>query len=161
VLRAAAAAHRLTGVPITTHTVCPPNGLEQQQVFRQAGVDLSRVVIGHVGRSVIYGVGRPGGDAPALEYIRKLLGNGCYVGFDQFWRPDIGLRLVPNLSPDSEEYRTALRRTQEQGAKALDAIVTLVNEGHADRIVLSNDHCCCHDDAVPPDFYAGFDKAYL
>ena len=47
-LRATAAAHRETGVPITTHTVVAlRNGLDQQRVFAEEGVDLQRVVIGH------------------------------------------------------------------------------------------------------------------
>ena len=51
VLRAVAQAHRATGVPITTHTPTPPEpwGLEQQRIFAEEGVDLTRVVIGHAG----------------------------------------------------------------------------------------------------------------
>src|SRR5581483_11816007 len=50
VLRAAARAHRRTGVPIMTHSY-PPNGsgLEQQRIFAEEGVDLGRVQIGHSG----------------------------------------------------------------------------------------------------------------
>ena len=45
ILRAVAAAHRASGVPITTHTdVATRNGLEQQRIFAEEGVDLSRVV---------------------------------------------------------------------------------------------------------------------
>ena len=47
VLRAAARAHRATGVPISTHTyVRNKTGLTQQDVFADEGVDLGRVVIG-------------------------------------------------------------------------------------------------------------------
>ena len=54
VLRAVAQAHRATGVPITTHTPTPPEpwGLEQQRIFKEEGVDLTRVVIGHSGGTV-------------------------------------------------------------------------------------------------------------
>ena len=46
-LRATAQAHRRTGVPISTHTHARKRvGLDQQRVFREEGVDLSRVVIG-------------------------------------------------------------------------------------------------------------------
>ncbi len=50
VLRAVAAAHRATGVPITTHTHAHSRrGLDQQRIFAEEGVDLSRVIIGHSG----------------------------------------------------------------------------------------------------------------
>ena len=50
VLRAVAQAHRQTGVPISTHTHAGTRrGLEQQRIFAEEGVDLSRVVIGHSG----------------------------------------------------------------------------------------------------------------
>ena len=81
VLRAVAQAHRETGVPITTHTPTPPEpwGLEQQRVFRDEGVDLSRVVIGHSGGTV------------DTDYHLALIDNGSYLGFDHFGLPGISL----------------------------------------------------------------------
>ena len=81
VLRAVAQAHRVTGVPITTHTPTPPEpwGLEQQRVFRDEGVDLSRVVIGHSGGTV------------DTDYHLALIDNGSYLGFDHFGLPGISL----------------------------------------------------------------------
>ncbi len=81
VLRAVARAHRETGVPITTHTPTPPEpwGLEQQRVFRDEGVDLSRVVIGHSGGTV------------NTAYHLELIDNGSYLGFDHFGIPGITL----------------------------------------------------------------------
>ena len=81
VLRAVARAHRETGVPITTHTPTPPEpwGLEQQRVFREEGVDLSRVVIGHSGGTV------------NTDYHLSLIDNGSYLGFDHFGLPGITL----------------------------------------------------------------------
>jgi len=44
-LRACAQAHRQTGCPITTHTsAAEQRGLDQQRIFRDEGVDLSRVI---------------------------------------------------------------------------------------------------------------------
>jgi len=77
VLRASASAHRRTGVPITTHTFDVPNGLQQQQILREEGVDLSRVIVGHMDRA--------GGHD--LDYIETIIGNGSMVGFDQFGVP--------------------------------------------------------------------------
>ncbi|MDQ2949451.1 MAG: phosphotriesterase-related protein, partial [Acidobacteriota bacterium] len=49
-LRAVAQAHRRTGVPISTHTHARKRrGLDQQRIFREEGVDLRRVIIGHSG----------------------------------------------------------------------------------------------------------------
>lgn len=73
VLRATAQAHRRTGVPISTHTHARKRvGLDQQRIFREEGVDLSRVVIGH------------SGDTTELSYLEELIGNGSYIGMDRF-----------------------------------------------------------------------------
>jgi phosphotriesterase-related protein len=73
ILRATAQAHRRTGVPISTHTHARKRvGLDQQRIFREEGVDLSRVVIGH------------SGDTTDLNYLEELIGNGSYIGMDRF-----------------------------------------------------------------------------
>jgi phosphotriesterase-related protein len=73
VLRAVAKAHRLTGVPISTHThAATRRGLEQQRIFADEGVDLTRVIIGH------------SGDTTDLDYLEELIGNGSYIGMDRF-----------------------------------------------------------------------------
>ena len=73
VLRACARAHRETGVPITTHTDAGTfRGRDQQQVFLDEGVDLSRVVIGHCG------------DSTDVDYLRELMDQGSTIGMDRF-----------------------------------------------------------------------------
>ena len=73
VLRAVALAHRRTGVPISTHTHARTRrGLEQQRIFAEEGVDLSRVVIGH------------SGDTTDTDYLEELMANGSYIGMDRF-----------------------------------------------------------------------------
>ncbi len=73
VLRAVAQAHRQTGVPISTHTHARTRrGLEQQRIFAEEGVDLSRVVIGH------------SGDTTDIDYLEELIKNGSYIGMDRF-----------------------------------------------------------------------------
>jgi phosphotriesterase-related protein len=73
VLRAVAHAHRRTGVPISTHTHAgTKRGLEQQRIFAEEGVDLSRVVIGH------------SGDTTDLDYLEELIASGSYIGMDRF-----------------------------------------------------------------------------
>ncbi|WP_409436020.1 phosphotriesterase-related protein [Mycobacterium sp. SMC-14] len=73
VLRAVANAHRRTGAPISTHTHAGTRrGLEQQRIFAEEGVDLSRVVIGH------------SGDSTDLGYLEELIAAGSYLGMDRF-----------------------------------------------------------------------------
>lgn len=73
ILRAVAHAHRATGVPVTTHSVpAQRNGLDQQRVLAEEGVDLSRVVIGH------------SGDTTDLDYLRRLMDAGSTIGMDRF-----------------------------------------------------------------------------
>jgi phosphotriesterase-related protein len=72
-LRAIARAHRCTGVPIMTHTHAATfRGRDQQRVFREEGIDLARVVIGHAG------------DSTDLAYLRELMDNGSTIGMDRF-----------------------------------------------------------------------------
>src|SRR5262249_19348178 len=69
ILRATAQAHRRTGVPVSTHTNARKRvGLDQQRVFREEGVDLSRVIIGH------------SGDTTDLDYLEALIANGSTLG---------------------------------------------------------------------------------
>ncbi|WP_037322460.1 phosphotriesterase family protein [Amycolatopsis thermoflava] len=78
-LRSVARAHLATGVPITTHTHAGTRrGLDQQRVFAEEGVDLSRVVIGHCG------------DTDDFDYLEQLVAAGSYLGMDRF-----GLETVP------------------------------------------------------------------
>ena len=73
VLRAVAQAHRQTGVPISTHThAASRRGLEQQRIFAEEGVDLSRVIIGH------------SGDTTDIAYLEELIAEGSYLGMDRF-----------------------------------------------------------------------------
>ncbi|MCZ6783529.1 MAG: phosphotriesterase-related protein, partial [Proteobacteria bacterium] len=72
-LQVAARLHRATGVPISTHTaVAHETGPDQQDVFEEEGVDLSRVVIGHCG------------DTEDLSYLERILRRGSSIGMDRF-----------------------------------------------------------------------------
>jgi len=72
ILRAAARAHRRTGVPISTHAWAPERVGEQQvRIFEEEGVDLARVYIGH------------SDDTTELDYLLGLLQKGVWVGLDR------------------------------------------------------------------------------
>ena len=70
VFRASAKAQIETGVPITTHTTLGTYGLEQVMLFKKLGVDLKKVIIGHVDLS--------GNE----KYIETLLETGVNIEFD-------------------------------------------------------------------------------
>ena len=70
VFRAAARAHRRTGVAITTHTFHEQLIFEQIALFEDEGVDLRRVVIGHLG------------DERDLDRLRAVAAKGVYLGID-------------------------------------------------------------------------------
>jgi phosphotriesterase-related protein len=73
VLRAVAQAHRNTGAPISTHTHAESEqGTNQQDIFLEEGVDLTRTIIGH------------SGDSTDLDYLKRLADRGSYLGMDRF-----------------------------------------------------------------------------
>ena len=73
VLRSVAQAHRNTGAPISTHTHAESEqGTNQQNIFLEEGVDLTRTIIGH------------SGDSTNLNYLKRLADRGSYLGMDRF-----------------------------------------------------------------------------
>jgi phosphotriesterase-related protein len=110
-LRAAARAHRRTGVPISTHThAATRRGLDQQRIFRDEGVDLSRVIIGH------------SGDTEDLAYLEELIEAGSYLGMDRFGRE--------RLLPDPKRVKVVARLCQLGYADriTLSGDATVVND---------------------------------
>ncbi len=73
VLRAAARAHKRTGVPITTHTRALDRVGEQQvRIFEEEGADPSKVCIGHSNNTL------------DKDYLLGLLRKGVWLGLDQY-----------------------------------------------------------------------------
>ncbi len=73
VMRAVAAAHQRTGVPITVHThPGSQSGLVVQRVFGEEGVDPGRVVLGH------------SGDSTDADHLSALADAGFVLGMDRF-----------------------------------------------------------------------------
>ncbi|HEY3063717.1 MAG TPA: phosphotriesterase-related protein [Chloroflexota bacterium] len=111
VFRAAARAHRRTGVPITTHTEASTRGgLDQQRVLADEGVDLSRVVIGH-------------SETLDFSYLQQLLDRGSFVSVDRF-------------GSDSE---SAARMGRPTHAQRLEIVARLCRDGYASQLLLSHD----------------------
>ena len=92
ILRAAARAHKATGVPITTHTWAPERVGEQQvRIFEDEGVDLNRVYIGH------------SNDTTDTDYLIGLLKKGVWIGLDRY--PGGLTRGTPNWEARTETAR--------------------------------------------------------
>ncbi|MEQ9451682.1 MAG: hypothetical protein RJQ07_08865 [Pseudomonadales bacterium] len=71
--RAVARAHLETGVPIMVHSY--PTGQvarRQLKIFKEEGVDLTRVKIDH------------SNDTTDMEYLEWILDQGCYLGLDRY-----------------------------------------------------------------------------
>jgi len=92
ILRAVAQAHRETGVPISTHTGedIGMYGADQQRIFAEEGVDLTRVVIGHA-------------SAAPLDVLLDFVDKGSFVGIDH-----LGATNVPGFPDDDERLRNVV-----------------------------------------------------
>lgn len=71
--RAVSRAHNETGLPIMVHSH-PTNQVARRQIaiFREEGVDLTRVKIDH------------SNDTTDTEYLQWILDQGCYLGLDRY-----------------------------------------------------------------------------
>lgn len=78
VFRGAAQAQQETGLAITTHTTETRQAMAQIDLLEDAGADLSRVVIGHIG----WGTG-----VADRELHRRLADRGVFVGLDMVGLP--------------------------------------------------------------------------
>lgn len=81
--KVAAKVHKLSGVPIITHTTLGTMGLEQIAIFKEYQVDLSKVIISHVALKKDF------------DYIVSLLETGVNIAFDT----------IGKLSYQSDEIR--------------------------------------------------------
>ena len=88
VMRAAAAASRATGAPITTHTTAGTAPLLQLDVLEAAGVDPGRVCVGHLDRRI---------DPDEHGEVAR---RGAFVGYDCIAKEQ--------YQPDAERVRSIL-----------------------------------------------------
>lgn len=73
VLRGAARASKATGVPISTHHWAPGEvGRRQVEIFKEEGVPMHQVCIGH------------SADSTDVGYLESLLDSGCYLSMDRY-----------------------------------------------------------------------------
>jgi predicted metal-dependent phosphotriesterase family hydrolase len=89
VIRAAGAAQRETGAPITTHTTAGTAAMAQVRALERAGADLSHVCIGHLDRRLVW--------TDHLELART----GVFLGYDCVGKEQ--------YQPDADRVRFILR----------------------------------------------------
>ena len=122
-IRASGRASRATGAPVTFHR----GGQGQEKltvigILDEEGTDLSRVVFGHSDPI-----------ASDMDLMLELLGHGVYIEFDLMGRVAVPLRYVP----DGDDLRSFM--SSAGTAAVAEAIPKLIDAGHADRILLSQD----------------------
>lgn len=69
-LKAISEVHKITGVPITTHTEKGTFGLEQLALFKREGVHPSAIIIGHIDQN------------PDFEIHKRIIQQGAFIGYD-------------------------------------------------------------------------------
>ncbi|CAN5349869.1 phosphotriesterase [soil metagenome] len=74
IFRAVVAAHRLTGVPILTHTTNGKQAIEQVELFLKIGADVKHIVLSHVDKN------------KDIQYHKVLMQTGVYVEYDSHFR---------------------------------------------------------------------------
>jgi len=125
-LRAVARAHRATGLGISTHTTHGTMALEQIDILRGEGVDLDRVVIGHMDTHA----------DPAA--VRAVLDTGANIAIDTIGKEVWEFFLGPNPAgrPEGEFTKRSYYRSD---LKRADLVAELVAEGYVDRVTLALD----------------------
>ena len=116
VLRATARAQRQTGAPILIHPgrdqSCPA---EIMEILRGAGADLSRVIVGHLDRTLF-----------DKKLIKQLAETGCFLEYDIFGQEVSYYPPAPHIDIMNDAQR-------------LSVIEWLIGQGHGGQIVVGHD----------------------
>jgi phosphotriesterase-related protein len=151
ITRAVARTHLATGAPICVHTSGPhQGGRAAVRIFREEGVDLTKVMVGHAG------------DSNDLDYLTELADQGVLLGMDRF-----GLDL---FNPGPERVKTiavlATRGYSDRMVLAHDANCFIDYFGAAHDMVRSAAAPNWHyehitDDVLPALLAAGVTQAQI
>ena len=128
-LRAAADAHRRTGLPISTHT--PPLsrvGQDHLRILEVEGVDPARVYVGHVNST------------PDKGYHAGLMEKGAFLGMDHyFWCAHTEPAGLARLNNAFQPYKHIPGYEIPGWEERTVLVKELIDDGYADRIMLSHD----------------------
>jgi phosphotriesterase-related protein len=124
-LRASARAQKRTGAPLNIHPGYPNPAcsFEIIKVLKDAGADLTRVVLSHISHILA-----------DVETISKLANAGCYLEYDIFGR-------APGIIMGSGQYRGQDFLEVPSDGQLLDAIKQLIDQGYLTKILISHDVC--------------------
>ena len=121
VLRAAAAAQRLTGAPLNIHPSTNDDlVLEIVDILKKAGADLTHTIINHIDQ---WGF--------RDDTCRRLADAGCFIEFDSFGNEGIYLNHQDNT----------LTQYAQDDVILVKRIAELISEGYIEQILISCDVC--------------------
>jgi phosphotriesterase-related protein len=127
-LYASAKAQRQTGAAINIHPArSPESPFEIIDLLSNAGVDIHRVVMSHIDRTIF-----------EYENLFKLAGAGCYLEYDLFGTEG----WYPRRSVLSET--SLIKADLPNDAGRINAIMNLINNGFLNQILISQDVCKKH-----------------
>ena len=119
-LAAASAAQRETGAAILIHPGRHPDApSEILELLAKGGADISRVIMGHLDRTVF-----------DLDALRAIAESGCYLEWDLFG--------------NEGSYYPLAEIDMPSDAQRLDFIRAIADEGYSDRVVIGQDICTKH-----------------
>jgi phosphotriesterase-related protein len=119
VLRATALAQRRTGAPVNIHpSMSDELVLEDINILKDAGADLTRVAISHVDGFEY---------SPATR--RKILEAGCYVSYDGFGQLVYHFRVMGRVLNGHNDIQR------------IDEIIQMIEEGYINQIQIAQDYC--------------------
>jgi predicted metal-dependent phosphotriesterase family hydrolase len=125
ILIAAAAAHRETGLPITTHTTLGTMGREQVELLLENGVEPGRIVVGHCDLN----------REPA--YHLEILKTGATVAFDTIGKETFQYRR--HREAGYQRYAYLIEEYHVSDDDRLKVLIELLRQGFGSQIVLSSD----------------------
>ena len=121
ILKASAIAQQETGSAILIHPGRDENApAEIIEVLAETGADVSRVIMGHLDRTVT-----------RFETLRRLASTGCYLEWDLFGN-------------ESSSYRANPAIDHPNDATKLQHIAWLISQGYGDKITIAHDICTNH-----------------
>ena len=119
-LSAGAIAQRETGAAILIHPGRHPDApAEILEVLENSGADLSRVIMGHLDRTVF-----------EFDALLKIAATGCYLEWDLFG--------------NEGSYYPLAEIDMPSDAQRLDFIMRIVDAGYSEKIVIGQDICTKH-----------------
>jgi phosphotriesterase-related protein len=146
VIRAAARAHRKTGMPITTHATVGTMGVEQVEILEEEGADLQHVVIGHCALN------------ESFAYCETIIKHGASVGFDTIGKERFDYVRMSTAGINRYEFEKETYYIPDQGI--IERILALVKAGYASHIVLSSD-MTRSEAYINPDTFGSYGYSYL